>query len=72
MRKICPSKTMEEKTVLGSRLNGEFLSILFAGDTTSTYIGRTGGRPVPKHGDKVTAIKEVNSKTNVEYTNYYW
>jgi hypothetical protein len=62
---------MEEKTVLGSRVNGEWLSILFAGDTASTFVGRIGGRPIPKRGDKVNLVKEQGSD-NKEYTNYYW
>jgi hypothetical protein len=62
---------MEEKTVLGSRVNGEWLSILFAGDTTSTFVGRLEGRPAPKRGDKVAVITE-HSKNGKDYINYYW
>jgi hypothetical protein len=63
---------MEERIVLGSRLNGQWLSILFRGDTVPTFVGNIAGRDVPKCGDKVTAIKEHSKTSDKEYTNYYW
>jgi hypothetical protein len=62
---------MEEKTVLGSRVNGKWLSILFAGDTEPTFLGELSGRDVPKRGDKVNAVVVIG-KNDKEYTNYYW
>jgi hypothetical protein len=63
---------MEEKLVLGSRLNGEWLSIILKGDTTPTFLGKLAGRSVPQAGSTIVAVKELNKNTGVEYTNYYW